>query len=106
MHENSQDAIRIYTGPAMIAKGLVVRLNKLGISPIERNDNESSIQAGFTVGVPGQVMLYIREEELPMAQDTINEYLREIVESKVGWPKPEAGIRGLGRAEGKDEDGL
>ena len=46
MSQYKNETTRIYTGPAMIAKGLVSRLNELGISPIERNDNESStIQA-------------------------------------------------------------
>ena len=80
MSDNLQETTRIYTGPAMIAKGLVARLNELGISPIERNDNDSSIQAGFTIGVPGQIMVYIRKDELPIAQATVSEYLKQIGE--------------------------
>ena len=80
MSDITLETTRIYTGPAMIVKGLVARLNDLGISPIERNDNVSSIQAGFTVGVPGQVMLYIRKDELAIAQSTIDNYLIEIGE--------------------------
>jgi hypothetical protein len=80
MSDNLQETTRIYTGPAMIAKGLVARLNELGISPIERNDNDSSIQAGFTIGVPGQIMVYIRKDELPIAEATIIEYLKQIGE--------------------------
>lgn len=80
MSEKEKETTRIYTGPAMIVKGLVARLNELGISPIERNDNASSIQAGFTVGVPGQVMLYIRKDELPQAQATIDAFMEEIGE--------------------------
>ena len=78
--DNPEETTRIYTGPAMIVKGLVAQLNDLGISPIERNDNASSIQAGFTVGVPGQVMLYIRKDELAIAQTTIDAYLEQIGE--------------------------
>jgi hypothetical protein len=81
MSDNPEETTRIYTGPAMIAKGLVARLNELDISPIERNDNDSSIQAGFTIGVPGQVMVYIRKDELPKAQETIDEYMEQIGES-------------------------
>ncbi len=80
MSENLKETVRIYTGPSLLVKGLVSRLNDLGISPIERNDNESSIQAGFTIGVPGQIMLYIRKDELLIAKDTIDEYLKEIGE--------------------------
>jgi hypothetical protein len=80
MSDNLKETKRIYTGPAMIAKGLVARLNELGINPIERNDNDSSIQAGFTIGVPGQIMVYIRKDELPVAEATIAEYLKQIGE--------------------------
>ena len=80
MSDNLKETERIYTGPAMIAKGLVARLNELGISPIERNDNDSSIQAGFTIGVPGQIMVYIRKDELPIAEATVAEYLKQIGE--------------------------
>ena len=78
MSDNLQKTTRIYTGPAVIAKGLVARLNELGISPIERNDNDSGIPAGFTIGVPGQVMVFIRKDELSIAKTTISEYLKEI----------------------------
>ncbi|RMA58618.1 DUF2007 domain-containing protein [Ulvibacter antarcticus] len=80
MSKNLEETTRIYTGPAMLANGLKARLNELGISPIERNDNASSIQAGFTIGVPGQIMLYIRKDELIKAQSIIDEYLKEIGE--------------------------
>jgi hypothetical protein len=50
----------------------------LGIQPIERNDNYSSIQAGFAIGVPGQLMVFIRKDQLPLAEATITEYLKEI----------------------------
>ena len=80
MSDNLKETTRIYTGPVMIVKGLVARLNDLGISPIERNDNDSSIQAGFTIGVPGQVMVYIRKDEMPIAEATIAEYLEQIGE--------------------------
>ena len=81
MSNNPEETIRIYTGPALIAKGLVARLNELDISPIERNDNDSSIQAGFTIGVPGQVMVYIRKDEMPLAEKTIADYLELIGET-------------------------
>ncbi len=74
------ETTRIYTGPAMIAKGLVARLNDLGISPIERNDNESGVTAGFAQGVPGQMMLFIRKDELSKAQETIEAFIKEIGE--------------------------
>ncbi|MAT89186.1 MAG: hypothetical protein CMC35_00725 [Flavobacteriaceae bacterium] len=79
---NEEHTVRIYTGPAMIAKGLAARLNELGIVPIERNDLESSIQGGFTTGVPGQVRVFIRKDELVRAQDVIDTYLKEVEEER------------------------
>jgi hypothetical protein len=69
---------RIYTGPTLIAKGLVARLNELGISPIERNDHDSSLRAGFTMSIANQTMIYLREDEIEKAQSTIDEFLKEI----------------------------
>lgn len=69
---------RIYTGPTLIAKGLIARLNEIGISPIERNDHDSSLRAGFTMSIANQTMVFIREDELEKAQSTIDEFLKEI----------------------------
>ncbi len=69
---------RIYTGPTLIAKGLIARLNEMGISPIERNDHDSSLRAGFTMSIANQTMVFIRKDELEKAQPTIDEFLNEI----------------------------
>lgn len=71
---------RIYTGPTLIAKGLVARLNEIGISPIERNDHDSSLRAGFTASIANQTMIFIRKDELITAQPIIDEFLEEIGE--------------------------
>jgi len=72
------ETTRIYTGPTLIAKGLVARLNDIGISPIERNDHDSSLRAGFTMSIANQTMIFIRTDEMPKAQATIDEFLNEI----------------------------
>lgn len=69
---------RIYTGPTLIAKGLIARLNEIGISPIERNDHDSSLRAGFTMSIANQTMVFIREDEIQKAQTIIDEFLKEI----------------------------
>ena len=74
------ETTRIYTGPTLIAKGLVARLNEIGISPIERNDHDSSLRAGFTASIANQTMIFIRNDELSEAQSTIDEFLKEIEE--------------------------
>tara|TARA_R110002049_G_scaffold133388_3_gene292852 strand:- start:5220 stop:5459 length:240 start_codon:yes stop_codon:yes gene_type:complete len=79
MNEN-EETTRIYTGPMMIAQGLRSRLNELGIEPIIKDDHQSGITSGFAIGVPGQVRMFIRKDELVRAQDSITEYLKEIEE--------------------------
>ena len=74
------ETTRIYTGPTLIAKGLVARLNEIGISPIERNDHDSSLRAGFTMSIANQTMIFIRKDEMAKAQETIDAYLEEIGE--------------------------
>jgi len=69
---------RIYTGPTLLAKGLVARLNDAGISPIERNDHDSSVKAGFTASIPYQTMVFVREDELNVAAPILNAYLKEL----------------------------
>ncbi|MGO3182203.1 MAG: hypothetical protein ACTIJ9_05155 [Aequorivita sp.] len=71
---------RIYTGPTLVAKGLVARLNEIGISPIERNDHDSSLRAGFTMSIANQTMVFIRNDEVEKAQAVIDEFLEEIGE--------------------------
>lgn len=72
------ETVRIYTGPTLIAKGLVAHLNEIGISPIERNDHDSSLRAGFTMSIANQTMIFIRKDEVERAQPTIDEFLKEI----------------------------
>lgn len=69
---------RIFTGPTLIAKGLAARLNEIGISPIERNDHNSSILAGFTASIPNQTMLFVRRDQLEKAQPVIDEFLSDL----------------------------
>ena len=77
---DAKKTVRIYTGPTMIAKGLIARLNHLGISPIVKDDHHSGITGGFSTGVPNQVRLFLRKEELDTAKSMINEYFTEVGE--------------------------
>jgi len=72
------ETTRIFTGPTLIAKGLVARLNEIGISPIERNDHDSSVRAGFAMSIANQTMVFIRKDEMQKAQPIIEEFLKEI----------------------------
>ena len=74
------ETTRIYTDPTLIAKGLVARLNDIGINPIERNDHDSSVRAGFTMSIANQSMVFILKDEIIKAKETIDEFLKEIEE--------------------------
>ena len=71
---------RIYFGSSMVAMGLVARLNEIGISPIERNDHDSGLRAGFAPTFTNQTAISIREDEMDKAQPIIDEFLMEIGE--------------------------
>ena len=66
---------RIFTGSAIEAQPLINGLNELNINPIIRDDHQSGILSGFATGVPGQIRVYIRKEELAIAQPIIDMYV-------------------------------
>jgi len=67
---------RIFTGSAIEAQPLINALNEVDINPIIRDDHQSGIMSGFAAGVPGQIRMYIRNEELTIAQPIIDEFLK------------------------------
>jgi len=67
---------RIFTGSAIEAQPLINGLNELNINPIIRDDHQSGIMSGFAAGVPGQIRVYIRNEELTIAQSVIDGFLK------------------------------
>jgi len=69
---------RIFTGSAIEAQPLINALNEIDINPIIRDDHQSGIMSGFATGVPGQVRMYIRNEELTVAQSIIDSYLNSL----------------------------
>ena len=66
---------RIFTGSAIEAQPLINGLKELDINPIIRDDHQSGILSGFATGVPGQIRVYIRKEELTIAQAIIDMYV-------------------------------
>lgn len=82
MKEEFKQSVLIYTGSRMIAQGLSVRLNEIGVTPIEKDDMSSALRSGFAIGVPNQVRLFIRQDELEKARKVINDYLDEVGEEE------------------------
>ena len=69
---------RIFTGSAIVAQPLINSLSEMDITPIIRDDHQSGIISGFAAGVPGQVRMYIRNEELVIAKSLIDNFLKSI----------------------------
>jgi len=69
---------RIFTGSAIQAQPLINELGELNIVPIIRDDHQSGILSGFAAGVPGQIRMYIRNEELEKAQTLIDDFFKSL----------------------------
>ncbi|MDN3723841.1 DUF2007 domain-containing protein [Aequorivita sp. SDUM287046] len=80
MSDNTEETVRIYTGSDMIATGLVVRLEEAGITPILRDDEQSGVMFGAGSKFDDQVRVFVREDELAIAQPIVDAYLIEIGE--------------------------
>lgn len=65
---------RIYTGPSLVAKGIIAALMEQGIAPVERNDHNSSVMAGFTASIPDQTQLFVRKDEVIAAKKIVAEF--------------------------------
>ncbi|MGB0949922.1 MAG: hypothetical protein ACPGU0_07450, partial [Marinirhabdus sp.] len=77
-----EETIRIFTGSMMIGHGLKSLLNSLGIEPIIKDDHQSGITNGFAIGVPGQVRVFIRKDELARVKPEVEAYLNKIGEEE------------------------
>ena len=84
MSENTEETVRIYTGSDIIATGLVHRLEEVNITPILRDDEQSGVMFGSGSKFDDQVRVFVRKDELAVAQPIVNAYLTEIGEEELG----------------------
>jgi hypothetical protein len=78
MTENTEETVRIYTGSDILAKALVDRLEEVNITPILRDDEQSGVMFGSGNKFDDQVRIFVRKDELAMAQPIVDAYLKEI----------------------------
>jgi hypothetical protein len=78
MTENTEETVRIYTGSDILAKALVDRLEEVNITPILRDDEQSGVMFGSGNKFDDQVRIFVRKDELPIAQPIVDAYLKEI----------------------------
>lgn len=80
MSENAEETVRVYTGPDLMAEALVGRLEEKNITPILRDDQQSAVMFGSGNNYADQVRVFVRKDELAVAQPIVDAFLKEIEE--------------------------
>ncbi|WP_271424193.1 putative signal transducing protein [Aequorivita sinensis] len=80
MSDNSEETIRIYTGSDIMAQALVERLENVGITPILRDDEQSGVMFGSGSKFDDQVRIFVRKDELSVAQPIADSFIEETKE--------------------------
>ncbi|MBB6681459.1 DUF2007 domain-containing protein [Aequorivita sp. 609] len=80
MSDNSEETIRIYTGSDIMAQALVERLENVGITPILRDDEQSGVMFGSGSKFDDQVRIFVRKDELSVAQPIADAFIEETKE--------------------------
>ena len=81
METTNDNTVRIYTGSPMMVKALVARLEERNIKPIVRDDQQNAIMFGSGSNYADQLRIFVRKDELAIAQPIADEFIREM-ESK------------------------
>lgn len=80
MSDNSEETIRIYTGSDIMGQALVERLENVGITPILRDDEQSGVMFGSGSKFDDQVRIFVRKDELSVAQPIADSFIEETKE--------------------------
>ncbi len=80
MSDNTEETVRIYTGSDILAEALVGRLEDVNITPILRDDEQSGVMFGSGSKFDDQVRVFVRKDELALAQPILDAFLKEIEE--------------------------
>lgn len=77
MLENQEETVRIYTGSDIMAEALVGRLEDAGIIPILKDDQQSGVMFGAGNKFDDQVRIFVRRDELDVAQPIADAFIKE-----------------------------
>ena len=72
------ETVSIYTGSVLMAEALVGRLEEKNIVPIVRKDQQDGKMFGSGSNYSDQVRVFIRQDEMAVAQPIIDAFLLEI----------------------------
>lgn len=70
--------IKIYTGSFILVNNIVSKLEKVGISPIIKDETESGRLAGFGPSIPGQQEVFVHENEIDKATPIVQGAIAEM----------------------------
>ena len=74
--------VKIYSGNFVVVQLMNSRLQAIGITPIVKDEQESGRLAGFPVGIAGYQELYVHEDEMDKAVETVEATLAEMETKK------------------------
>ena len=77
-----EETVRVYTGPLLVAEALVGRLEEVNIIPIVRDDQQSAVMFGSGNNYSDQIRVFVREDELAIAQPIVDAFLEETGEEE------------------------
>lgn len=80
MSEKREETVRIYTGPILLAEALANRLEEVNIIPIVRDDQQNAIMFGTGSNYSDQVRVFVRQDELAIAQPIVDAFVIETLE--------------------------
>lgn len=78
MSDYKEKTVRIYTGPILMAEALVGRLKEKDIIAIVRDDQQNAVMFGSGSNYSDQIRVFIREDELALAQPIIDAFKKDI----------------------------
>ena len=82
MSDNTEETVRIYTGPILIAEALVGRLQEINIVPIVRDDQQNAVMFGSGSNYADQIRIFVRKDELAAAQPIVDAFRNETGEEE------------------------
>lgn len=74
------ETVSIYTGSVVLAEALAGRLEEKNIIPLIRKDQQDGKMFGSGSNYSDQVRVFVRQDELAVAQPIIDAFLLEIAE--------------------------
>lgn len=74
---NSEETVRVFTGPDIVVSALVERLRDLGLEPIVRDDQQNATMFGSGNNFSDQQRIFLRRDELAAAQPTVDAFIEE-----------------------------